>query len=313
MKVVCGPRHRRRAAGARPRRPGQHAGLRGAPHPAGTARARGRVAHADGACQTWQACVPPRLTAARSDSAATGSDVAANDRTEDVLRLRATLAEHRPRHRPARRARADPARPHRRPAGARQRQDRRLDLHRRLLPRHPVHRHRAARAGQDGRRDRARQGRHPDPARRGAPDARPVDPLRGDRHPAPHRRPGGPADRLPGDLGVAVDADHRGVRRRHPLRPRGLRARSCPAPTRPSPPWSATRCASTRSPAPCPRSRSRTWSPSATWPWSPSGWRWSPGSPARSRTTCSSSAATAGCCPSSSTSWSPGWTPSASW
>ena len=49
------------------------------------------------------------------------------------------------------------------------------------------------------------------------------DPVRGDRHPAPHRRPGRPADRLPGDLGVAVDADHRGVRRRDPPRARGLR------------------------------------------------------------------------------------------
>ena len=48
-------------------------------------------------------------------------------------------------------------------------------------------------------------------------------PLRGDRHPAPHRRPGRRADRPPGDLGVAVDADHRRVRRRHPPRARGLR------------------------------------------------------------------------------------------
>ena len=44
------------------------------------------------------------------------------------------------------------------------------------------------------------------------------------------------------------------------------RPRSCPAPTRPSPRSSATSCASTRSPAPCRRSRSRTSSPSAT-PW----------------------------------------------
>ena len=65
--------------------------------------------------------------------------------------------------------------------------------------------------------------------------------------------------------------------------------------------------------APCPRWRSRTWSPSATSRWSPSDWRWSPGSPARSRTTCSSSAPTAGCSPCSSTSWSPVSTPSASW
>ncbi len=41
-------------------------------------------------------------------------------------------------------------------------------------------------------------------------------------HPAPHRRPRRPPDRLPGRLGVAVDADHRGLRRRDPLRAGGL-------------------------------------------------------------------------------------------
>ena len=34
------------------------------------------------------------------------------------------------------------------------------------------------------------------------------------RHPAPHRRAGGQADRLPGHLGQPVDADHRALRRR---------------------------------------------------------------------------------------------------
>ena len=45
----------------------------------------------------------------------------------------------------------------------------------------------------------------------------------GDRHPAPHRRPGGPADRLPRHLRLAVDAHHRAVRQRRALRPRGQR------------------------------------------------------------------------------------------
>ena len=63
----------------------------------------------------------------------------------------------------------------------------------------------------------------------------------------------------------------------------------------------------------CPPWRSRTSSPCATSPWSPSASRWSSGSPARSRTTCSSSAPTVGCSPCSSRSSSPASTPSASW
>ena len=51
-------------------------------------------------------------------------------------------------------------------------------------------------------------------------------------------------------------------------------ARSCPAPTRRWPRSSATSSASTRCPARCPPSRSRTSSPCATSPSSPSGWRW---------------------------------------
>ncbi len=47
------------------------------------------------------------------------------------------------------------------------------------------------------------QRRHPDRAGRRAPDARPVHPHRGVRHPAPHRRAGRQADRLPGHLGVS--------------------------------------------------------------------------------------------------------------
>ena len=99
----------------------------------------------------------------------------------------------------------------------------------------------------------------------------------------------------------------------HPLRPRGLRGDPVPRQPGPGHPRALQAAPRRGRPARCPRWRSRTWSPPATSPWSPSGWRWSPGSPARSRTTCSSSAATAGCCPSSSTSWSPGWTSSASW
>ena len=49
-----------------------------------------------------------------------------------------------------------------------------------------------------------------------AAGARPVHPDRGVRHPAPHRRAGRQADRLPGHLGQPVDADHRPVRRRPP-------------------------------------------------------------------------------------------------
>ena len=113
-------------------------------------------------------------------------------------------------------------------------------------------------------------------------------------HPAPHRRPGGQAVRLPGDLGVTVDADHRGVRRRDPARPRGLRADPVPGQPGAGHPGRYS-CGSTRSPAPSPRSRSRTWSPCATSRWWPSGWRWSLGSRARSRTTCSSSAPRVGC------------------
>ena len=218
----------------------------------------------------------------------------------------------RTRYAAARRPRADPARPHRRPDRAGPGQDRRVDLDRRLHPRRAVHRHRPARAGQDGRRDHPRQGHHPDPPRGGPPDARPHHPVRGDRHPAPHGRAGRQADRPPGHLGLAS--------RCRSSRPTSATsatcwrtpARSCPAPTRPWPPSSATRCASTRCPRRCRRWRSRTWSPCATSPWSPSGSRWSSGSRARSRTTSSSSAPTAACCPSSSRSSSPASTPSAS-
>ena len=201
----------------------------------------------------------------------------------------------RPGHRAARRARTDPARQHRRPDRARLGPGRRDAVHRRLPPRRRVLGHPAARAVQDGRRGRADQRRRADPAGGHAPDARPGDPDRGVRHPAPHRAAGRPADRLPGHLGVAVDADHQPLPRRPPLRARRAPASCSPARTRRSTPWSATRRASTRCPTRCPRWRSRTWSPSATSPWSRSGWRWCAASPTRSPARSSSWAPTAGC------------------
>ena len=136
--------------------------------------------------------------------------------------LRANLALMAPGHRPARRPGAHPARPHRRADRARLRQGGRGPLHRRLPAGRGVLRHPAARAVQDGRRGRALQRRHPDRPGRRAPDARPVHPDRGVRHPAPHRRAGGQADRLPGHLGQPVDADHRPLRQRPAARARRL-------------------------------------------------------------------------------------------
>ena len=96
-----------------------------------------------------------------------------------------------------------------------------------------VLRHPAARAVQDGRRAivLATDGTQ-DPAGGRAPDARPVHPDRGVRHPAPHRRAGRQADRLPGHLGVAsrcgssaCTSTASGTSSRTP-------PRSCPGPTR---------------------------------------------------------------------------------
>ena len=75
----------------------------------------------------------PRLTPRPQGSAAEGGDgVVGTDRSDETLRLRATLASIAPGTDAARRAGADPARPHRRPDRARPRQDRRVDLDRRL-------------------------------------------------------------------------------------------------------------------------------------------------------------------------------------
>ena len=91
--------------------------------------------------------------------------MAANDRTDDVLRLRATLAMHRARAPPLRdglerilrgRTGALIVLGHDKVVDSISTGGFTLDV--------PVHRHRPARAGQDGRRDHRRQGRHPDPA-----------------------------------------------------------------------------------------------------------------------------------------------------
>ncbi len=63
---------------------------------------------------------------------------------------------------------------------------------------------------------------HPHPARRHPAGARPAHRDQRVRHPAPHRRAGGQADRLPGDLGEPVDAHHRPLHRGPPGRARGL-------------------------------------------------------------------------------------------
>ena len=121
---------------------------------------------------------------------------------------------------------------------------------------------------------------------RGPPGARPVDPDRGDRHPPPHRRAGGQADRLPGDLGVSQSMQIiAAVRRRDPPRARGLGADPVPGQPGAGHPRALQAAArrgrrhavraGDRGPGHRPRRRRR----------SPSGSRWCAGSPARSRAT----------------------------
>ena len=88
---------------------------------------------------------------------------------------------------------------------------------------------------------------------------------------------------------------------KHPLEPPPV---SSTGPTRPCRRSSATRTASTRSRARCPPSRSRTWSPCATWSPSCSAPRWCGASPRRSTATSSSWAPTAA---SSASSWRSCW------
>ena len=122
----------------------------------------------------------------------------------------------------------------------------------------------------------------------------------GDRHPPPHRRAGGPLHQGAGDLGVRGHGHHR----RATSATRSTRSSPSLAcstgPTRPCRPSSATRTGSTRCRRPCPRSRSRTSSRSATSSCCCSAPRWSCASPRRSTSTSSSSASTAGSCGSSS-------------
>ena len=152
----------------------------------------------------------------------------------------------------------------------------RVPARRRVQPPAPV------RAGQDGRRHHPGPRRQPHRPGQRPPRAQPQRAHVGDRHPAPHRRAGGPLDRRAGDLGVRGHGDHRRLR----AATRSTRSSRSPAcstgPTRPCRPSSATRTASTRSPAPCPPSRSRTSSPCATSSPCCSAPRWCGASPRRS-------------------------------
>ena len=133
------------------------------------------------------------------------------------------------------------------------------------------------------------------------PGPRPGHPHLRDRHPAPHRRAGGPPDRRAGHLRVRGHVGrHRSTARdsKYPLEPIPRVLGKANPPSRR---WSGTRTGSTRCRARCPLSRSRTWSPSATPSPCSSGRRWSAASPTRSRATSSSWAARAGWC---SCSWS---------
>ena len=126
-------------------------------------------------------------------------------------------------------------------------------LRRRLLTRRPLRTDPAARAVEDGRRGRAVHRRQPHRAGQRAAGARPVDPHRRVRHPAPLRRAHRHPDRLPGDLGEPLDEHRDRLRRRASATWWPTRRPSCRGPTRPSPPWSATRPGSTRSAGSCRR------------------------------------------------------------
>ena len=222
----CADRPRRR----RDDRPGD--GLR-APWPCSGSRLRSRAA-------TPVTTSGLRPTGAVAGSAAVSHECANRDRSDDDL-LRATLAAVAP----GTDLRDGLERILRGRTGALivLGYDHAVDVHRhrRLPARRRVLRHPAARAGEDGRRRSSSTASHPDRARRRAAAARPLDRDHRVRHPAPHRRAGGQADRLPRRLGQPVDADRRALRRRPPARAGGLRRRSCPGPTRRWPPSSGTR------------------------------------------------------------------------
>ena len=139
----------------------------------------------------------------------------------------------RPGHRAARRPRAHPARPHRRAHRARQRHA----SSRRSAPA-------ASSLDVEFSATRLRELAKMDGAIVVDRDATRIlraavqlvpDPTHRDhrvRHPAPHRRAGRQADRLPGHLGEPVDADRRPLRRRPPRTCSRTPTPSCPAPTR---------------------------------------------------------------------------------
>ena len=91
--------------------------------------------------------------------------------------------------------------------------------------------HPAARAVEDGRRGGAVQRRHPDPAGQRAAGARPVDPHRRVRHPAPLRGAHRGPDRLSRCLGEPFDEHRDGLRRRRAAR--GARLRDHPVARQP--------------------------------------------------------------------------------
>ena len=144
------------------------------------------------------------------------------------------------RHPAAGRLRADPARPHRRSGGPGPQRGSPTPLHRRLRPRRPLQPHRAARAGQDGRRHRAGPRVRPDRQRRRPADARPAISTveTGTRHRT--------ADRVARQTGlpvVSVSASMSTIslyHRQPPARLSSSPTPSCPGPTRRCRPWSAT-------------------------------------------------------------------------
>ena len=98
------------------------------------------------------------------------------------------------------------------------------------------------------------------------------------RHPAPHRRAGRQADRLPGHLGEPVDADHRPLRRRPAARARGVRRDPVPGQPGAGDPRAVQAAARRghRHPVGA-RDRGPGHRPRRRRPWS-SGWRWCAGS-----------------------------------
>ena len=139
---------------------------------------------------------------------------------------------------------------------------------------------RAARAGQDGRRGDPRPRGDPDPARPTCTWS-PTPSIPTEESGTRHRT----AERVAKQTGYPVISVSQSMRiialyvGRPAVRARGLRddpVQGQPGAGHPRAVQAAPRRGVR---ARCRRWRSRTWSPSATWPRSPSGWRWSAGSP----------------------------------